>query len=995
MATAGVVLAITAWAIVGGIQLRAAREQQEKDQEIARTRLRVHQEEERRTSDLAQADQNQRDKLAAVDDELREKRRLSSADLRRRALALCQEQRCDQGLVLLAEALQVASRSDEGQAHEVLLDLAQWDRQVFPLRLVLPKGHEVSGFSPDGRVVVTLQAKEENRHPSVALVRRYGLDSGRWLGKAVPHDNGSTGLPWFVGAISPDGKTLLTRTFEKNADLQLWHADTGEPVGPPLEGKTFIHLFSPDSKTLLSGRGRAGTQELRFWDTTTGQARGDPIRPGLAGLSETLTWIKEWLPERVKLPRLDFPLKGTAFSPDSRVVLTHCATTGGSAQLHVLELWDSASSQKIGPPLCFSAPWSRPGQGRKQARFAFSPDGQRVAIITEPARVQLYDTAAFQPVGAPLLHDQTVRAMGFLAVPPVLVVHCGEDSAGLPRDREPAGPSVYVWEVRPNQEVRAPLRRSEYPGLKEISPDLRRVLTADGDASLRLWDVVTGKPIGAPIPADSEGAVSTLFSPEGRWLLVNRRTAPGRERLGRLYNTATGQPLGQLLVNQGHDGACRFGPDGRSLTISDVGAMTTLRDVTPRLPLVLKRHPLMMPGLWNDQDVLAFSPDGKKIVPVDPKGSLRWDALTGEPIPDAPPKAAGSGQIAGPGQLPGRSRTVSPDGKWAIVMRDDQRELQVHRVATDRPVGPAIPCTWQRRVLFQPDSRRAVVCHDNEASLLEFTDTAVTVKVLPHHAVETAAFSPDGRFVATAGGVNDGNARLWDATTGKLVRERMTHDSFNWQHGINEISFSPTGRFLLTGRDRRYLIWDTRTGKTFGPGPIRKPGSVDRQQEIHRVRFVPDDRIVLTAVAHPQQGWTVQFWDGNTGEALGESIRPVPAPRSQANGSSLALAFTPDGESMLVGQGTSAQLYDTRTARRLGLPLVVRGEIKSVAFSPGGRRVLVVCQQDTISPPELSIWPTPDRYPGDPAGIKAHVQAATGLELAADGKVIKVEAGPR
>ena len=72
-------------------------------------------------------------------------------------------------------------------------------------------------------------------------------------------------------------------------------------------------------------------------------------------------------------------------------------------------------------------------------------------------------------------------------------------------------------------------------------------------------------------------------------------------------------------------------------------------------------------------------------------------------------------------------------------------------------------------------------------------------------AVETAAFSPDGRLVVTAS--KDNTARLFDVTSGRQVA-RLAHDG-----KVNGATFSPTAAWL---RRRLQIIWHGCSMQTAG-----------------------------------------------------------------------------------------------------------------------------------------------------------------------------------
>ena len=99
-----------------------------------------------------------------------------------------------------------------------------------------------------------------------------------------------------------------------------------------------------------------------------------------------------------------------------------------------------------------------------------------------------------------------------------------------------------------------------------FSPDGKAVLTGSADKTARLWDAATGQPIGAPL--QHQGRVSAVaFSPDGKTILTG-----SEDKTARLWDAATGQPIGAPMQHQGPVRAVAFSPDGKAaLTGSNDG----------------------------------------------------------------------------------------------------------------------------------------------------------------------------------------------------------------------------------------------------------------------------------------------------------------------------------------------------------------------------------------------------------------------------------------
>jgi WD40 repeat protein len=81
------------------------------------------------------------------------------------------------------------------------------------------------------------------------------------------------------------------------------------------------------------------------------------------------------------------------------------------------------------------------------------------------------------------------------------------------------------------------------------------------DGTVRLWDTVTGQPVGQPLTGHTGTVTSVVFSPEG-----TRLVSGSHDKTVRLWDATTGQPIGQPLT--GHTdkvNSIAYSPEGTRL----------------------------------------------------------------------------------------------------------------------------------------------------------------------------------------------------------------------------------------------------------------------------------------------------------------------------------------------------------------------------------------------------------------------------------------------
>jgi WD40 repeat protein len=188
------------------------------------------------------------------------------------------------------------------------------------------------------------------------------------------------------------------------------------------------------------------------------------------------------------------------------------------------------------------------------------------------------------------------------------------------------------------------------------------------------------------------------------------------------------------------------------------------------------------------------------------------------------------------------------------------------------------------------------------------------IRPLKHnHAVITAAFSPDGRWLVTSS--YDDLVRIWDIATEELVVPPLPHRGL-----VEDAVFSPNGRRLATAcNDGLVRIWELAVGEPFlsarsVTGIVTRllPGSI------------PEHLLVTRSAGS-------QLWDTTANEPVGPVLshsKPVQE-----------VAFTRDDARVGILADSGVQVWDTRNAVPLTPLLTQSNGVKSLWFSWNGDRI--------------------------------------------------------
>ena len=653
------------------------------------------------------------------------------------------------------------------------------------------------------------------------------------------------------------------------------------------------------------------------------------------------------------------------FSPDGRRLLT--ATRGNFAQV-----WDVSSGRRLGSRLEHQAGLANTEAflgGAHPICAEFSPDGRWVATASVDKTAQIWEAETGHPHGGRLQHSGWVSFVRF-SPDGKLLATASED--GLAR----------LWEVATGQPVGDGFRHEKWVNTVVFSPDGKRVLTASDDKTARVWDIASGRPVTEPM-RHVDWVRAAVFSPDGR--LVGTASS---DKTARIWDAETGSPRTAPLHHDGTLNVIQFSPDGRWLATGGYDRLVRIWRVA--------NGELQCPPLQHASTVrsLDFSPDGLRIVTSSEDRSARvWEVRGGTPLteslrhddvvwsasfsPDGASVATASSDRAvfiwdvRPGKAMGGALD-SYSRITGVHWTDDGHELltvsQVARLFDADQENVIRGSFWrqgERVAVVKPigGTRRAFVANRNgNAGIWDLgTETLLTPPISHGGPVNSAALSPDEKFVVTAS--RDGKARVWETSTAREICPPLTHPG-----AVIQVDISSDGRTVATAcEDLQVRLWVVPAG-TLVSGPLPHEGWV------HDLVFSPDGRTLATA----SQDGAARLWNTSNGQ--------LSCPLLRHRGAVLDVDFSPDGKCLAsASRDGAARVWFTATGKLRAESIGFGPSVLDAGFSPDGDW-LALCGEDG----SVGVWDIPALQPlvtglRHSAKVNACQFSPNGLRLATGG----------
>ena len=686
-----------------------------------------------------------------------------------------------------------------------------------------------------------------------------------------------------LAEFSPYGTTIASMQTLKGT-VNLFNAKMGVPIGNPLSHRGPVReiAFSPDSLRLASwAMNFEGVPIIYLWDTKSGQQIAEAATQGhinklifnhdgnqlaIASVDAIFAesgllqiWDGKTLKSKGDAKKLGVPINSIAFSPDGARIAV--AVPNKKSQVMIYQTTD----------------WKLICQGGDLSKHSpndvcFSPDGTKVGIASNTGAAQVIDGETGASITPLLIHEEQIegpfdehgRALGFIKFSPDskrVLTACGDRTARL-------------WDANKGTPVGLIMSHLDAITSIQFSPDGSRIGTSCMDGTARLWDAISGRPISSPLW--HFGPIHSLrFSPDGQRVLTG-----SDDRTARVWSIPSPRPWNpgspentNALLQSAVSGNSRwlageikdkYFQVWDSGTMLPAGASISCEHPTHLIRVAAEKTRLALAGLVDET-----------------KGQVSIvDFVTGEAVDETVTVEGAPIQVA-----------FSPDDRWCAILGTSEngttltvRDTHDHKTITLEVTNP------MQFVWHPVDSSQLFIAGRN--GLIYQTsfpggEVIATESGVKGKTIRQLGISRDGQFLTTS---SSAGVHVWSVIDKALLFNTAKEGQIDKPgHESNGALFSPdNSRLLAWGNDRRVRVWNRESNQN----RWQEAGQLAHTRDVNDAAFSPDGLLIASA----SDDGTARVWDARTLEPVSPPLEHQ-IPNSEFD-SVKYLRFRPDGQTL-------------------------------------------------------------------------------------------------
>ncbi|KAF9350775.1 hypothetical protein BGX26_011119, partial [Mortierella sp. AD094] len=577
---------------------------------------------------------------------------------------------------------------------------------------------------------------------------------------------------------------------------------------------------------------------------------------------------------------------------------------------------------------------------------AFSPDGNKFAVILKSGDINLYDMSSWERIE---ISNRRSDQFSNITFPPT------SSQIAFGGDK-----TVWVYDVT-GSNPRNLEGHEDTISCVVYSPRGDQIASGSYDTTVRLWDAYTGESIHN-LSGHSESITAVVYSPNG-----DRIVSASEDYTVRLWDVESGTCVHSFTDNTKYviTGVI-YSPNGDQVASVDSVLKVQLWNVDTGKCIHTFENGISTEPLEKTSNSIAYSLRGDHIACASDDSTVKiWDANTGECHRIL---HGHNGRVTSVMYSPSEAEDLIASGGVDKTVRlwDVETDKCIH---TFRGHSQGVA-----RIVFSPEGDRISSESFGEFRLWNI-ENDFSIHMTNSHAdeVHAIAYSPKGDKIAS--GSKDATVRIWDALTGGYIHAYCEHtdsivgvayspdgsliasascdntvrfwnpDTLECAYTIEDqlnrftcISYSPDGKYIVAGSAQKTLrLWDFKAGEC-----IRTFKGHDGA--VTSVAYSPKGIMIVSG----SEDKTVRLWGVQNGKCI-STFDGIEA-RGGHKDVVTTVAFSPKGN--LVASGSkdkTARLWEAKTGKLL---YTFRGHddcVTSAVFSPDGKWVIIGSDDGSFS----------------------------------------------